>query len=89
MVMALQAGQHYSRFNDHLGSICFFILWTQEELSALHKPFNGHFDSDKSILLLGKALGRIDYYIIGIVLLIFGYGIYELIISDIDPRLRD
>ena len=26
---------------------------------------------------------------IGIALLIFGYGIYELIISDIDPRLQD
>mgnify|MGYP001950854886 CR=1 FL=1 len=26
---------------------------------------------------------------IGIALLIFGYGVYELIISDIDPRLQD
>ena len=34
-------------------------------------------------------MGGIDYYIIGIVLLIFGYVIYEFIISDIDPRLQD
>ena len=67
-----------------LGSISCFILGTQEELSALHKLFNGHFDSDKSILLLGKVVGGIDYYVIGIALLIFGYGVYELIISDID-----
>jgi len=72
-----------------LGSISCFILGTQEELSALHKLFNGHFDSDKSILLLGKVVGGIDYYVIGIALLIFGYGVYELIISDIDPRLQD
>ena len=31
-------------------------------------------------------IGGIDYYVIGIALLIFGYGIYELVISDIDPR---
>ena len=72
-----------------LGSISCFILGTQEELSALHKLFNGHFDSDKSILLLGKVVGEIDYYVIGIALLIFGYGVYELINSDIDPRLQD
>ena len=72
-----------------LGSIRCFILGTQEELSALHKLFNGLFDSDKSILLLGKVVGGIDYYVIGIALLIFGYGVYELIISDIDPRLQD
>ena len=72
-----------------LGSISCFILGTQEELSALHKLFSGHFDSEKSILLLGKVVGGIDYYVIGIALLIFGYGVYELIISDIDPRLQD
>ena len=72
-----------------LGSISCFILGTQEELSALHKLFSGHFDSDKSILLLGKVVGGIDYYVIGIALLIFGYGVYELIISDIDPCLQD
>ena len=31
----------------------------------------------------------IDYYLIGIVLLIFGFGIYERVISDIDPREND
>ena len=37
-------------------------------------------------LLIGKVVGGIDYYLIGIALLIFGYGIYELVISDIDPE---
>ena len=29
----------------------------------------------------------VDYVVIGIALLIFGYGIYELVISDLDPCL--
>ena len=62
-------------------------LGTQEELSTLYKLFNGHFDSKKSILLLGKVAGGIDYSVIGIVFFIFGDGVYEPIISDIDPRL--
>ena len=72
-----------------LGSVSCFILGTQEEIHALHKLFNGYLNSEKSILLLGKVVGGIDYYVIGIALLIFGYGVYELIISDIDPRLQD
>ena len=34
-------------------------------------------------------VGGIDYYLIGIALLIFGYGIYELVIADIDPRQQE
>ena len=32
-------------------------------------------------------VGGVDYFVIGIALLIFGYGIYQLVISDLDPRL--
>ncbi len=72
-----------------IGSVSCFILGTQEELSALNKLVNGHLNSNQNILLLGKVIGGIDYYVIGIALLIFGYGVYELIISDIDPRIQD
>ena len=34
-------------------------------------------------------VGGVDYFLIGIALLIFGYGIYELVISDLDPRMED
>jgi len=33
-------------------------------------------------------VGGVDYFVIGIALLIFGYGIYELVISGLDPRLE-
>tara|TARA_B100001175_G_C19226426_1_gene503180 strand:- start:119 stop:484 length:366 start_codon:yes stop_codon:yes gene_type:complete len=69
-----------------LGSISYFALGTQEELSTLYKLFNGHFDPEKSILFPGKVVGGIDYSVIVIVFFIFGYGVYEPIISDIDPR---
>lgn len=72
-----------------LGSVSCFILGTQEEIHAIEKLFQGYLSPEKSILLLGKVVGGIDYYVIGIALLIFGYGVYELIISDIDPRLQD
>ena len=32
--------------------------------------------------------GGVDYFVIGIALLIFGYGIYELVISELNPRLE-
>ncbi len=40
-------------------------------------------EPDYSKLLIG-IIGAIDLYLIGIVLLIFSFGIYELFISDID-----
>ena len=33
-------------------------------------------------------VGGVDYFVIGIALLIFGYGIYELVISELNPRLE-
>ena len=33
-------------------------------------------------------VGGVDYFVIGIALMIFGYGIYELVTSDLDPRLE-
>ena len=33
---------------------------------------------------LSGATSNIDFYLIGVALLIFGYGIYELLISEID-----
>ncbi len=68
------------------GSARCFFLGTQEELHALNKLFRGYLDPEKSILLLGKAVGGIDSYATRIALLIFRDGIYKLIISNIGPR---
>ncbi len=72
-----------------LGSVSCFVIGTYAEISVLGKVMQGHFTHANSTLLIGKVVGGIDYYLIGIALLIFGYGIYELIISDIDQRQQD
>ena len=72
-----------------LGSVSYFAISTYAELSVLAKVVQGHFTHTNSTLLIGKVVGGIDYYLIGIALLIFGYGIYELVVSDIDPRQQD
>ena len=72
-----------------LGSVSCFAIGTYAELSFLRKVLQGHFTHTNSTLLIGKVVGGIDYYLIGIALLIFGYGIYELVVSDIDPRQQD
>jgi uncharacterized membrane protein YqhA len=72
-----------------LGSVSCFVVGTYAELSVLGHVIEGRFGHTNSTLLIGKVVGGIDYYLIGIALLIFGYGIYELVISDIDPRQQD
>lgn len=71
------------------GSVSCFVIGTYAEISVLSRVFQGHFTHTNSTLLIGKVVGGIDYYLIGIALLIFGYGIYELVISDIDPRQQE
>ncbi|MEN8447561.1 MAG: YqhA family protein, partial [Cyanobacteria bacterium J06555_13] len=38
--------------------------------------------------IVSYVIGGIDYYLIGIVLLLFSLGVYELFISKIDIRLK-
>jgi len=68
-----------------MSSVATFILGTKQILKAL---FMLNSDSTlKSYIaeLIGSIIGGIDLYLIGIALLIFGYGVYELLISPIDP----
>ena len=37
---------------------------------------------------IAQMVGGVDYFVIGIALLIFGYGFYELVISDLIHALR-
>ena len=62
-----------------------FVLGTLEIIKALFGLANVD-NPDKTYLakLLGSVVTGIDLYLIGIALLIFGYGVYELLISPID-----
>ena len=68
-----------------LSSITLILLGSWEILQAI-TFYNPLFDSSISSNneLLFKIISSIDLFLIGIVLLIFGFGIYELFVSEID-----
>ena len=54
-------------------------------LVIMHLPFTTKNVAAKTIT---QMAGGVDYFVIDIALLIFGYGIDELVISDLDPLLE-
>lgn len=71
-----------------LGAVIMFLIASADIFHALvltykyyfasYHPENFHAD------VVAEVIGAIDLYLIGVVLLIFGFGIYELFISEID-----
>lgn len=57
-----------------------YVLTTY--LSHAH-PKNFHED------VVGGVIGAVDLYLIGVVMLLFSFGLYELFISDIDVAKED
>jgi len=68
-----------------VASISLFIIGSWDIIYAIFNN-NPLFDStiDNNNSLLFKIISSIDLFLIGIVLLIFGFGVYELFISEID-----
>ena len=74
-----------------LGAISLFVLGSYEIVLTLIKqlpPLISGETEDHSQMLY-KIITAIDLYLIGVVLLIFGFGIYELFISKIDIARED
>jgi len=67
-----------------------FVLGTLEIGKAI-LGLGGMDGQDKAYVarLLGGVVSGIDLYLIGIALLIFGYGVYELLISPIDAARNE
>jgi len=51
----------------------------------LHHHHPEHFHE----LVVGGIIGAVDLYLIGVVMLLFSFGLYELFISDIDVARQD
>ena len=68
-----------------ISSFATFILGTKETLYALNLMVHGGSDKYYVAKVLGGFVGGVDLYLVGIALLIFSYGTYELLISAIDP----
>ena len=70
-----------------LGSVGCFVIGAAEVVVAISRLIHLKLgESGMEAKSVAKVVGGIDYFVIGIALLIFGYGIYELVISDLDPR---
>jgi uncharacterized membrane protein YqhA len=68
-----------------LSSAAAFWCGSREILHALGLLLDKEPDTSQAVAkLLGELVGGIDLYLIGIALMIFGYGVYELLISDIE-----
>tara|TARA_B100000475_G_C14982213_1_gene308748 strand:+ start:642 stop:1139 length:498 start_codon:yes stop_codon:yes gene_type:complete len=68
-----------------ISSISLFLIggWDIIQATILNNPlFNQEISNSNNLLF--KIISSIDLFLIGIVLLIFGFGVYELFISEID-----
>ena len=73
-----------------LSALRFIIIGTMDIWSGLVYGLNGEeLGKESSLEVVSYIIGGIDYYLIGIVLLIFAFGIYELFISEIDIKHQD
>ena len=74
-----------------IGSISLFVLGSFEIFETLYKQLpklmSGEIKDHSEMLY--KLITAVDLYLIGVVLLIFGFGIYELFISKIDIARED
>ena len=50
---------------------------------------NHHHPEHFHELVVGGIIGAVDLYLIGVVMLLFAFGLYELFISDIDAAKED
>ena len=68
-----------------VSSITLFILggWDILQATIISNPIFDHNINTNNDLLF-KIISSIDLFLIGIVLLIFGFGVYELFISEIE-----
>ena len=73
-----------------LSAAAAFLCGTLEVLGALKVVLDGSGETSYEIAKhLGKLVGGVDLYLIGIALLIFGYLVYELLISNIEAAHQD
>ena len=68
-----------------ISSISLFLIggWDIIQATIFNNPlFNEEINNSNNLLF--QIISSIDLFLIGIVLLIFGFGVYELFISEID-----
>ena len=72
-----------------LSAVKFFVIGTLDIWQGFMLEFDvTDPEGEITYQIVSYIIGGIDYYLIGIVLLIFSFGIYELFISKIDIRFQ-
>lgn len=97
-VTSLSQYEHIDDLNQEIQSLEKEKESHQEDINNLPSPSQNISDHPheadhehpfpKHTGLLGIIIGAVDLYLIGVVLLIFGFGIYELFVSKIDIARR-
>lgn len=73
-----------------LSALRFIIIGTVDIWAGLTLGFDVQDpEGEATVKIVAYIIGGVDYYLIGIVLLIFAFGIYELFISEINIRHRE
>ncbi|MBN1165621.1 MAG: YqhA family protein [Methanospirillaceae archaeon] len=72
-----------------ISSVILFYIGSVEVIGVLFAPFEAHDSETLHINILITIIGAIDLYLIGVVLLLFGFGLYELFISEINVARVD
>lgn len=72
-----------------LSSVKLFIIGTLDIWAGFRLSFDrANPEGEVTNRIVSYIIGGVDFYLIGIVLLIFSFGIYELFISKIDIRFE-
>ena len=72
-----------------VSALNFFVVGSIEILEGLSASFShDHVGEQSFTKAVTSIIGGVDHYLIGIVLLIFSFGIYEIFISPIELKFR-
>ena len=76
-----------------IGAVALFIVASFDIYDTaklvINVYINHHHPEHFHEIVVGGIIGAVDLYLIGVVMLIFSFGIYELFISDIDIAKED
>ncbi len=76
-----------------VGAIVLFIVASFDiyntAILVINTYVNHHHPEHFHELVVGGVIGAVDLYLIGVVMLLFSFGLYELFISDIDAARED
>ena len=70
-----------------LSTLNFFVVGSIEILEGINSSFShDHVGEQSFTKAVTGIIGGVDHYLIGVVLLIFSFGVYEIFISPIDSN---